>query len=111
MGMNIPSDLKPFILGEKEHHAVLHDILAKYEFGKFWVTDEASEKDLGHVRRWFDESRVVVGQDMVLHCLLCDGDHQLQFRLLLSIGVHPDLPTHLDYRPSPYSSDRYHTWT
>ena len=105
MGVHIPGVIKPYDLGENQHHVVLHAILSNYEFGKFWVTDKASEEQLEKVRRLFDQGKHK-NKNMILHNLLRDGDHDPQLRLLLSIGVHPDLACTSKIRPSNYTTRR-----
>ncbi len=72
-----------------ENHVTLHEVLSKYAFGKFWVTNEAMEHELATVRRAFDDA-VEIYAVSVLHTLLNEGDHEVQLRLLLSIGIDPD---------------------
>ena len=100
MGIEIPSGIQPYSLGRKPLHGALHEALSKYELRKFWVTDKACEEELGEVRRCFDESKDGEKHNMVVHYLVRDGDHQAQLRLLLSIGVHPDLGSCWNNRPS-----------
>ena len=88
--MKVPAGIPPIVLGKEENHAALHDVLANYEYGKFWVTNKTYEEELAQVRRVFrpDDEEL---QGEVLYHLLDDGDHQKEFRLLLSLGIHPDL--------------------
>ena len=92
--LKVPQGIAPGELGKRKNHVALHDLLAKYEPGKFWVTDKASEEELAQVRRIFGGSEDGgKEQGKVLFYLLADGDHEKEFRLLLSIGIHPDLWT------------------
>ena len=78
--------------------------LSKYEFGKFWVTDKASEHELQQVRHAYDASKDKY-KNTALHNLLLHGDHKCQLRLLLAIGVHPDLAGHQNLRPSHLTTE------
>ena len=90
--LKVPPGIHPSDLGMKKNHAALHALLANYEYGNFWVTNKASEDELDQVRRVFGASKDDGKEEgKVLSTLLEDGDHEHEFRLLLSIGIHPDM--------------------
>jgi hypothetical protein len=101
--LKLPDGMTLRELGRAENHATLDAVLSKYAFGTFWVTNEEEEEELRAVRRAFDD-----GVDSrawgVLHWLLQDGNHEAQFRLLLSLGIDPDKPTKFAYRPSHFTT-------
>jgi hypothetical protein len=103
MVLDLPQNIKPHMLGKKENHALLREVLSKYQLGEFSVTDQESEEELSQVRRCFDDSSGLEEKQSagVLHKLLHSGDHDQEFRLLLSLGVNPDLVSGSSkYRPS-----------
>jgi hypothetical protein len=87
----IPDYLAPYQLGRWVHHGKLNEVLSKYAFGEFWVTSEDEEQELAAVRQVFDADWHSSRCD-VLYALLCDGDHEAQCRLLLSLGFDPNKP-------------------
>ena len=90
--MMVPAGIYAFDLGKKENHAALHDMLANYKYGKFWVTNKTYEEELAKVRRVFGPDGEKLQGDVLYH-LLNNGDHEKEFRLLLSMGIHPNLWT------------------
>ncbi len=100
----IPGNQRPYVLGRSEYHDTLNEFLSKYAFGKFWVTNEDQEQQLRAVRCAFDDD-VNFYTRTVLTELLGDGDHEALFRLLLSLGIDPDMPIReLNLRPSHYTT-------
>ena len=80
----------------------MHEVLSKYVSGAFWVIDKKSEEELSQVRKLFDDEALNEKQSAgVLHKVLYSGDHDHEFRLLLALGINPDLSTGSSkYRPS-----------
>jgi hypothetical protein len=102
--LKLPGKLKAYELGEEKNHATLHKVLSKYSFGKFWVTNKGEEEELAAVRRDFDDG-VDSYEAGVLHSVLRSGDHEAQFRLLLSLAIDPDKPkSDTKSRPSHFTT-------
>jgi hypothetical protein len=102
----LPDDVGVWMVGNSHYHDTLNECLSKYAFGKFWVTNEHEEKEMRAVRCIFDDA-VHSSNDGggVLLYLLRDGDHEAQFRLLLSLGMDPDkLREYKQSRPSHFTT-------
>lgn len=82
----IPVGLEPWQLGKPENSDKLKEILAPFEFGKFWVTDLASERHLTDIREQFDRSADAFGLN-IFHRLIHAGDQEERFRSLLALGL------------------------
>ena len=88
-------------LGWEENWKELEDLLEPLDNGEFWVTSPEEDAFVDDVREEFDRSKNPGGSGIV-HCMVSNfgGDDAGLLQRLLSLGVHPDLPDCMKWRPS-----------